>query len=251
MTIFFLAAVAVYGLMVGSFLNVVIHRVPEKRSLVRPRSACPACGVPIAARDNIPIVSWLLLRGQCRACSSRIPTRYPFVELLTAGAFLAVALRFGLTWTLPAEIVFVAGLVALSFIDFDRLLLPRVIVYPLGALVGTGLVVAAIVQGSWHRLEVAIVCAVVEFVFLFAVHSLSPRSLGFGDVRFGAVIALALGWLGWRYAFLGFIGANMIGAAVGLGLMAAKKAGRKTPIPFGVFLSVGAMAAMLGGSAIH
>lgn len=251
MTALLLVAAVLYGLAVGSFLNVVIYRVPNKQSVVRPGSACPGCGQPITARDNIPVVSWLLLRGRCRNCGMRISARYPLVELLTAAVFLAVALRFGWSWSLPGEIVFAAGLVTLSFIDLDHLLLPRVVVYPLGVTVLAALVLAAAIQGSWHRLGVAAICAAVEFAVLFAINFISPRSLGFGDVRFGPVIALALGWIGWRYAFVGFLAANLIGAAVGVALIAARRAGRRTPIPFGVFLSVGAFATMLFGGAIH
>lgn len=251
MTVLLVVAAALYGMAIGSFLNVVIYRVPAHLSVVRPGSACPSCSTPISSRDNIPVVSWLLLRGRCRSCSAPISARYPGVELLTGAVFVAVALRFGWTWSLPAETVFAAGLVALSFIDFDHLLLPRVIVYPLGLAVAAALVLAAGVQGSWHRLGVAALCAAVEFAVLFTINLISPRSMGFGDVRFGPVIGLALGWLGWRYAFIGFLAANLIGALVGVTLIAIRKAGRKTPIPFGVFLSVGALLTMLFGGSVH
>jgi leader peptidase (prepilin peptidase)/N-methyltransferase len=242
---------ALYGLAVGSFLNVVIYRVPLKRSISRPPSACPGCGRPIAARDNIPVVSWVLLRARCRHCGEPISARYPLVELLTAGLFVLVALRFGWSWTLPAMIILVAGLVTLSFIDLDHLLLPRRVVYIVGGLVFLALLIAAGVQGSWHRLGIAVLCAAVEFALLFSINFVSPRSLGFGDVRFGPVIALALGWIGWRYAFVGFLGANLVGAVVGVILIALGRGGRKTPIPFGVFLSVGAVLAIAFGGAIH
>jgi leader peptidase (prepilin peptidase)/N-methyltransferase len=117
-------------------------------------------------------------------------------------------------------------------------------------LVAAALLVAAAAQGSWHRLLIAAICAAVEFAFLFSIHFISPRSMGFGDVRFGPLIALALGWLGWRYAFVGFMAANLTGAAVGLALIAAGRTGRKTPIPFGVFLSLGAVLAIAFGGLI-
>jgi leader peptidase (prepilin peptidase) / N-methyltransferase len=240
-----------YGLVVGSFLNVVIYRVPKKESIVRPPSSCPGCENRIEARDNIPVLSWLLLRGRCRHCGMRISIRYPLVELLTAALFLLVALRFGWSWTLPAMLIFVSGLVALSFTDLDHLLLPRAIVYPWGAMVFAALLLAAAVEGTWHRLLVAILCGAVEFAVLFTIHFLSPRSMGFGDVRFGPVIGLALGWLGWRYAFWGFLAANLIGAIVGLILIAMGRTGRKTPIPFGVFLSIGAVVAIVFAGQIH
>lgn len=246
-----IVAAGLYGLVIGSFLNVVIYRVPVKQSIIRPPSACPGCGAPIANRDNIPVFSWMILKGHCRHCGMRISIRYPLVELLTAGVFVAMALRFGYSWTLPAEIIFGAGLVALAFIDLDHLLLPRQVVYTVGLGVLAALVVAAGVQGTWHRFVIAVVCAAVEFAVLFGINFISPRSLGFGDVRYGPVIALALGWLGWRYAFIGFLAANLLGAVVGIVLMAAKRAGRRTPIPYGVFLSAGAFLAILAGGSIH
>jgi leader peptidase (prepilin peptidase)/N-methyltransferase len=170
---------------------------------------------------------------------------------LTAALFVLVALRFGWSWTLPAELLFVAGLVSLSFIDLDHMLLPKVVVYPVGGLVAASLVLAAAVQGTWHRLAVAAICAACEFALLFTINMVSPRSLGFGDVRFGPVIALALGWIGWRYAFWGFLGANLVGVVIGVALIAGGKAGRKTKVPFGVFLSAGAVLSIVFGGAIH
>lgn len=251
MTALLIIGAALYGVAIGSFLNVVVYRVPAKKSITSPPSSCPGCGNRIANRDNIPIVSWLLLRGRCRNCDMRIAVRYPLVEALTGALFVLVALRFGWSWTLPAELFFVGGLVALAFTDLDHMLLPRAIVYPVAGLVSASLLLAAAVQGSWHRLLIAVICGAVEFALLFSIHFISPRSMGFGDVRFGPLIALALGWIGWRYAFIGFLAANFIGAVVGVGLIAAGKAGRKTPIPFGVYLSIGAVVAIAFGGAIH
>lgn len=251
MTALLIIAAALYGLAIGSFLNVVIYRVPVKKSITRPPSSCPGCGTRISAADNIPVVSWVVLRGRCRHCRMRISARYPLVEALTGALFVMVALRFGWSWTLPAELFFVAGLVALAFTDLDHMLLPKSIVYTTAAFVGAALLIAAAEKGQWHRLAIAAICGAVELAVLFTINFVSPRSLGFGDVRFGPLIAFALGWLGWRYAFLGFLAANFIGAAVGIGLIAAKRSGRKTPIPFGVFLSLGAVIAIAVGSAVH
>ena len=251
MTALLLVAAALYGLAIGSFLNVVIYRVPLKKSIVRPPSSCPGCGNQISAVDNIPVVSWLVLRGRCRHCGMRIAFRYPLVEALTGALFVMVALRFGWSWTLPAELFFVAGLIALAFTDLDHMLLPKSIVYTTGAFVGAALLVAAAVNGQWHRLGIAAICGAVEFAVLFTINFVSPRALGFGDVRFGPLIAFALGWLGWRYAFFGFLAANFIGAGVGMALIAAKRSERKTPIPYGVFLSTGAVLAIAFGAAIH
>lgn len=250
MTAVLLVGAMLYGTAIGSFLNVVIYRVPVGQSVVRPPSACPSCGHQIQARDNIPVVSWLMLRGLCRHCGAEISPRYPLVELLTGLVWVAVALRFGWSWTLPAMLVLVTGLISLAFIDLDHLKLPRVIVWPVGLTVAALLLLAAAIQGQWHRLLVAVICALVEFAVLFAINMASPRSLGFGDVRLGPVIGLALGWLGWRYAFWAFLGANILGVIVGLGLIAARRAGRRTPIPYGVFLAVGAFLALFYAGAI-
>ncbi len=129
---------AFLGLAIGSFLNVVIYRVPRGLSIVSPRSACPTCGAPIKERDNLPVLSWLLLRGRCRNCRSSISTRYPLVELACAGLFAGTAARFGYSWDLPAFLVLSAGLLALSSIDVEMMLLPRKIVYPLSVMVVTG-----------------------------------------------------------------------------------------------------------------
>jgi leader peptidase (prepilin peptidase)/N-methyltransferase len=251
MTAPLIIAAALYGLAVGSFLNVVIYRVPLNISVGRPASSCPGCSQPIAVRDNIPLVSWILLRGRCRNCTRPISARYPLVELLTSGLFVLAALRFGWSWTLPAVTILMAGLVALSFIDFDHMLLPKRIVYVVGGLIFMALLLAAGIQGSWHRLAIAVLCAAIEFALLFTINWINPSYLGFGDVRFGPVIALALGWIAWRYAFLGFFAANLVGALVGVALIARGRGGRKTRIPFGVFLSIGAVMAIAFGGAIH
>jgi leader peptidase (prepilin peptidase) / N-methyltransferase len=242
---------ALLGLAIGSFLNVVIYRVPAGKSVLHPPSACPQCAHPIIPRDNLPLVSWLLLRGRCRYCATHIPVRYPLVELLTAALFVVVALRFGWTWTLTPMMVFVAGLVALGFIDLDHMLLPRAVIYPVAAMVGGLLVLAAAMESSWHRLLVAGVCAVVEIAVLLAIHLASPTSMGAGDVRFVGLIGMALGWLGWWYAFFGFIAANLTGAVFGITLIALGRAGRKSKIPFGVFLALGAVLAISLAGTLH
>ena len=131
MTAFLVAVCGLLGLMIGSFLNVVIWRVPRGESIVAPPSHCPGCDTEIKPYDNIPVISWLVLRGRCRHCGIRISIRYPLVELTCAGLWVAMALRFGATWELPAYLVLVSALLALSLIDFDTFLLPDKIVYPL------------------------------------------------------------------------------------------------------------------------
>lgn len=250
MTALLVALAVVSGLAIGSFLTTTIYRVPAKLPVLRP-PACPDCAAHIEALDQVPVLSWFLLRGRCRACEARISVRYPFVEVLTAAVFVGVAFRFGWSWTLPPILILMAGLVALSFVDYDHLLLPRAIVYPVGGAVVATLILAAVVQAAWHRLLIALACAAVEFALLYAINRFSPRSLGFGDVRLGPVIAVALGWLGWDYALAGFVAANLVGALIGVVLITTHRAGRNTPVPFGVFLAIGAFIAIFAGGALH
>ncbi len=238
---------ALFGLVVGSFLNVVIYRVPRKESVVSPRSACPNCGEPIASKDNVPIFSWLLLRGRCRKCRVPISVRYPLIEAATAGLFAGLAARTGFSWSLPAFLVLAAGLLALACIDVEHLLLPKRIVYPVLGLVTLLLVVAAAATHHWHDLLVAGICAVAWFAIFFALNAISPRLLGFGDVRLAPVLGLALGWLGVRYVLLGFFAANLIGAVVGLTLIATNRMSRQQQIPYGVFLALGTLLAIFAG----
>jgi leader peptidase (prepilin peptidase)/N-methyltransferase len=235
------------GLVIGSFLNVVIYRVPQHLSIVKPRSSCPTCHTPILERDNIPVVSWLILRGKCRTCQNPISVRYPLIELGCSALFAGVAAREGFNWDVPALLIVVAGLLALSSIDLERLILPKNIVYTTLVLLIAALLLDSLVTGQWHRLFIAGCCAAVWFIFFFLLNFLGPRYLGFGDVRLAPVLGLALGWLGIRYVILGFFAANFIGAVIGLTLITLKKISRDQPIPFGVFLSLGAALAIYAG----
>ena len=236
-----------FGLAIGSFLNVVIYRVPRKESIVTPRSACPSCGTELAARDNIPVLSWMLLRGKCRTCGAPISWQYPVVELLTAGLFAGVAGRFGYDWAVPAYLALFGGLVALSWIDVERMLLPKAIIYPVSVLVAALLLLPAGVYGAWHSYWVAWAFAGGWFLFFYLMWFASPRLLGYGDVRLAPVLGLSLGWLGWRYVVLGFFAANLIGALIGIGLIVAKKAERQSRVPYGVFLALGTALAVFCG----
>ena len=235
------------GLAVGSFLNVVIYRVPRGESVVRPGSHCPTCAVAIAPRDNIPVLSWIVLRGRCRRCGAAITPRYVLVEALTGILFAGTAARLGATWALPAVLASVATLAALAAIDLEKLILPKRVVYPGLALVALLLVGAALAERSWTRLGVAVVCALAWYVLFFLINLAAPRALGFGDVRLSLLLGVTLGWFGWRYAVVGFFGANVVGLAVGVALIAAGRMSRRQPIPYGVFLAIGTVGTILVG----
>ena len=234
-------ACGVLGLAVGSFLNVVIHRVPRKESVVAPRSRCPQCDHPLAARDNVPIVSWLLLRGKCRECGTSISIRYPMVELATAALFVAGALRFGASWDLPAYLVLFASLLAITAIDLELYIIPNRIVYPTIAIALPLLALAAAAQHRWEPLQHALIGGAGAWTVLLVAHIASGgRGMGFGDVRLAFILGLFLG------LFLGFA----LGSVVGLALMGLRLRSRKDHIPFGPFLAGGTVLAIFVGSPI-
>jgi leader peptidase (prepilin peptidase)/N-methyltransferase len=240
------------GLAIGSFLNVVIWRVPRKESVVRPPSRCPQCETPIRPADNIPVLSWLLLRGKCRHCGSPIPVRYPLVEASNGVLFAAVAVRFGASWELPAYLVLAPALLALSIIDLEHFKLPDRITVPL-ALAGLALLgLAAAADRKGWRYGRALLAGLVFGAFLFVLWWFYPKGMGFGDVKLAFSLGLFLGWLGWGQVYLGGFLGFLLGALVGVGVMMAKgvKAGRKTALPFGPFLALGTMLTILWGDPI-
>lgn len=247
MTALVVVGSAVLGLVVGSFLNVVIHRVPAGESVVRPRSRCPHCGTQLTGRDNVPVLSWLLLRGRCRSCGTAISARYPLVELLTAALFAAVALRFPDDAELPAFLVLTAGLIALSAVDFERFLLPNRIVYPTLGLTSGLLVVAAAVDGDWRSLRDAAVGGALGFSLLFVIHLVSPKGMGFGDVRLAGLLGVALGWLSVGHVFVGLFLGFLLASVLGVGLIVLRLRSRRDRLPFGPFLVAGTLAAVFLG----
>jgi leader peptidase (prepilin peptidase)/N-methyltransferase len=242
-----LAALFVFGLCIGSFLNVAIWRLPRGASVVRPPSQCPACATPLRRRELVPVVSWLALRGRCGTCGAAISARYPLVELTTGILFVAIGLRFGWSWALPAYLTFAAVAVVLAGIDVDTLTLPRRIIYGAAAAGGGLLAVASIGSGQPSRLLGAAVGAAVAVACLLAIHLIAPRAMGFGDVRFAGLIGLHLGWLGLvdvpTGLFLGFA----FGAVTGVAWLAVRGRDWRMRIPFGPFLAAGALVTVVWG----
>ncbi len=242
--------VAVVGLLVGSFLNVVIHRLPRGESVVSPRSRCPGCGTQLSALDNVPLVSWLRLRARCRSCGMRISARYPLVEAATAGLFVVAALRFGPEAVLPSFLVFFAALLAVSVIDLEHFIVPKKVVYPALLVSVPVLVLSAAVGDDWASLRDAAVGGLLGWGALFLVHLVSPEGMGFGDVRLAGLIGVHLGWLSVGHVLVGLFLAFLAAATVGIALIVARLRTRKDRVPFGPFLALGAVAGVLVGTPI-
>jgi leader peptidase (prepilin peptidase)/N-methyltransferase len=224
---------------VGSFLNVVIHRLPRGESLVHPRSRCPSCQTQIAGYDNIPIVSWLVLRGRCRHCGAAISPRYPAVELITAVTFAAVILVRGFDDDLIVELPFVAALIALAGIDADHKLLPNKIVYPL-AVWG---VVAVLIAERDDFVE-HLVAGAGAFLFLLLAVLAYPRGMGMGDVKLGGAMGVYLGVSVIPALLIAFLSGSVVGAVI---IAREGAAARKKAVPFGVFLALGGIVGVLVG----
>ena len=243
-------AAGLLGLLIGSFLNVVVWRVPRGESVVSPPSACPGCGTAIRPRDNVPVVSWLLLRGRCRDCGAAISARYPLVELACAGLFAAMALRFGLDPVLPAFLYLAAVGLALALIDVDCKRLPNALTLPSYPVAAVLLGIAALAGSSSGSIGRALLGGAAMYAVYFALCFAYPAGMGFGDVKLAGVLGLYVGWLGWgEWAvalFLGFL----LGAVFGVGLLLVRRGGRKTAVPFGPFMLLGALLAVLWGSGL-
>jgi leader peptidase (prepilin peptidase)/N-methyltransferase len=268
------AVCAAAGLIVGSFLNVVIARVPEGRSVVRPGSRCPRCEAPIAPRDNIPVVSWVVLRGRARCCGGRISLRYPLVELATGAAFALVAAWATTTWTpsllgedaaaaagdsllpsawhgtlwpLPAFLYLAAAGVTLTVIDLDTYRLPFWIVVPSWWVAGILLGGAALLFGEPAAVGRMLAGGLALWGLYRLLHAVYPPGMGYGDVRLAGLLGMYLAWLDWRAlvagAFLGFL----VGGLGGVAVMIARRTGLKTQIPYGPYMIVGAWVGIFWG----
>ncbi len=268
--------VALLGLMIGSFLNVLIHRLPKmmqaeweaqcaelrnsafpdtdntpsikpRYNLWMPRSACPNCQHQISARENIPVLSWLMLGGKCSACKTPISVRYPLVEILTATLSAAIAWKFGVSWQTLGGLIFVWALIALAFIDFDTTLLPDSITLPL---VWLGLLFN--LQGQFASLSDAVIGAMLGYLILWSIYWLfklvtGKEGMGFGDFKLLAAIGA---WLGWALLPVTILLSSVVGAMVGIAMVIGVKHDRRVPIPFGPYLAGGGLVALFFGNAL-
>jgi leader peptidase (prepilin peptidase)/N-methyltransferase len=230
----------VFGLLIGSFLNVVAWRVPRGQSVTNPPSACPACGHRLPWWENIPVVSYLALRGRCSNCRVHISRVYPIVEASTAALFVLVFLRFGPTAALPAYLYLAAVAVVLTLTDIEHGRLPNAIVLPSYLVVAALLGAAAVITGDGGSLVRALVAAAALFAFYFLIAMVYPAGMGFGDVKLAGVIGLGLGWVGWGALVVGGFAAFVLGAVGGLAIARVRGGDRKTAIPFGPFMLAGA-----------
>jgi leader peptidase (prepilin peptidase)/N-methyltransferase len=260
---------AALGLMVGSFLNVVIYRLPKMLerdwegqcaslkgeeaaagvpfNLAVPRSACPSCGHRITALENIPLLSYAFLRGRCSQCKASISVRYPLVELLTGTLSGFAAWHFGFGWAAAGALIFCWALIALTFIDFDTQLLPDSITQPLiwlGLLFNLG--------GTFTDLQAAVVGAIAGYLSLWLVYwgfkfATGKEGMGFGDFK---LLSAAGAWLGWQVLPVVILLSSVVGAAVGIALIVFARHGRHVPIPFGPYLAGGAIIALFWGNAL-
>ena len=233
------------GLLVGSFLNVVVWRVPRGESVVRPASACPACRAAIRPRDNVPVAGWLALRGRCRDCAEPISARYPLVEALTGALFALLALRLGTDPALPAYLYLAAVGVALALIDIDVRRLPDVLTLPSYPVVAGLLALAALAGGGGDLLRALLGGAALYAVYLALALT---GGMGFGDVKLAGVLGMATAWPGWGTWTVGLFLGFLLGGVFGIGLIALGRGSRKTTVPFGPFMLVGALTGVLAGA---
>jgi leader peptidase (prepilin peptidase)/N-methyltransferase len=265
---YFAFILGLFGLLIGSFLNVVIHRLPkmmerdwhiqcaelvgeklapptpEAISLAKPRSRCPTCGHQITAFENVPVLSWLMLRGRCSACHMPIPPRYPIIEATTGALFAFAAIEFGYGWATAGAAILTGALVALTFIDIDTQLLPDSITLPL---LWAGLLFN--VFATYSDLQSAVIGAIAGYLSLWTVYwgfklATGKEGMGYGDFKLLAALGA---WLGWQMLPLIILLSSLVGAIVGVLLIVVAKRGRNVPIPFGPYLATAGLLALFFG----
>jgi leader peptidase (prepilin peptidase) / N-methyltransferase len=235
-------AFAAFGLVIGSFLTVVIHRVPRHQSVAAPRSACPSCHTQIAARDNVPVFSYLLLRGRCRHCGTRISAEYPAVEALTAALFVSAGVAFPDVWVGGMMALFLSVVMASAAIDIHHRIIPNRVVYP--SLLAFGAAIAALWAVGRPVSAVGALLGLLAYGGgLLVVALISPHGMGMGDVKLAGLIGLVLGGFGLSYVAVAAGLAILAGGLGAVALLAFAGASRKRAVPFGPYLAAGAIAA--------
>jgi leader peptidase (prepilin peptidase)/N-methyltransferase len=238
---------ALYGLLAGSFLTVVVDRVPRGASVVSPGSACGNCGLRLGPLDLVPVFSWLALRGRCRKCHTSIGIEPLVLELSTALLFGLTAWHFGLSWRTPAFCVLMAGLVGLSWIDLHTKRLPREITYWTTGLGAPLLVVAALVGHEPKRIWMMLLGAGISLTVMALIYWASRGGMGDGDVRLAPLLGMFLGFLNPGLALVGLFFGFLTGALAGIFLLVLRRGGRRTTVPFGPFMALGTVLAIYFG----
>ena len=246
---FRLAIFVIAGLAMGSFLTVVSYRLPRRQSVVKPRSACPACGTTIRSRDNVPVFSYLLLRGKCRDCGAKISPVYPLTEAATGLLFAAAALRFDRVLIAAVIAVFLGVVLAAAVIDARHRIIPNRLVY--AGLIGFAVVLVAGRLAGQGTDPLGALAGFLAFGGgLMLVALISPKGMGMGDVKLAALIGLVLGSLGMRYVAVAAGGAILAGGLGAVAVLVVGKVGRKQAIPFGPYLAAGALVSAFGAPQI-
>lgn len=280
LVVFFVVVAGVFGLLIGSFLNVVAYRVPAKISLMR-ESRCPHCDIAIKPWHNVPVVSWIALRGRCANCKASISPRYPIVEAVTGLAFALVtwwglavydgllgatlpeylalptvdgtvqpADVWGLGLVIVAYLYLAAVSILLTLIDLDTHRLPNAVVLPSYVVAGVLLALASLLTGDWMPLMRGAVGMATLYVFYFVLRLVRPDGMGGGDVKLAGVLGLYLGFIGWGALAVGAFAAFVFGGLYGVALIVLRRAGRKSAIPFGPWMILGAWVGLVTGESI-
>lgn len=241
-----LLTAALFGLVIGSFLNVCIYRLPRDQSIVWPASRCTSCGREISWFENIPVLSYAILRGRCRTCGDRISLMYPLVEVVTAGVFVAVAAAFGLSWLLPIRLLFGCAMIVLLVIDLQHQILPNEITLP-GIVVG--LAASLIAEPGWRDALIGALAGggLLSLVAWGYERIRHQEGLGFGDVKMLAMIGA---FLGWKLMLLTLVGASLLGSLTAGVLMLAGRADSQSKLPLGTFLAIAAVPVSLVGNTV-
>lgn len=239
-----------FGLLIGSFLNVVVWRLPRGESLSHPGSHCPVCDHPIRPYDNIPVVSWLVLRGRCRDCGTRISVRYPLVELATGVLFGLTAWWVGFSALLPFALWFMAACIALFLIDLEVHRLPNSLTLPTYGVVLAGFALTAALDDQWPSFLRALIGGLALALIYALLAAFFPRGMGWGDAKLALSLGTVMAWSSWGVLIVGGFGAFVLGAIVGVAAMVVGKAGRKSALPFGPFMIVAALLALGWGQQV-